>query len=159
MPIDPEAERPYNPVNGHPGWRLGFTLTEVLVAMGILAIGSVAALSLFAAAVATQKRAVDRVKSAYLAEEAIALVEARLVGDADLASLEVLGGKREGYPEYFTYDVTLTPQDDLEVEVLVEVTVIWKTQGRDREAVYRTILLRSLGEADFLGGQVDGAQR
>ena len=131
-----------------------FTLVEVLVAIGVLAIGAVAAMSLFAAAAATHKRAVDRVNSAYLAEHVVALTEVRLKGDADLADLEVQGGKVEEYPGY-EYDVTL---EDLEgdggygLEVLVEVTIRWNTKGRQGEEKYTTILLRTLGDSDYLGG-------
>ncbi len=151
MRIDVTRVLPYNSGNRCPGGPGGFTLTEVLVAMGVLAIGAVAALSLFAAAAATQKKAVDRVASARLAEEVIALVESRLAGDADPADLEVLGGEIESFPGY-EFDVHLTPQDDPPLEVLLEVTVRWKSGGRDRDAVYRTILLQSLGERDILGG-------
>ena len=157
-PIDGPGGAAYNLPDGPAGPRAtsaAFTLTEVLVAMGVLAIGAVAALSLFAAAAATHKRAVDRANSAYLAEHVIALMEVRLRGDADLADLEVQGGKVEEYPDY-EYDVVL---EDLEgdggygLEVLVVVTIRWNTKGRQGAEEYQTILLRSLGESDYLGGR------
>lgn len=146
--IDANADRPYNFV-----MRQGFTLTEVLIAMGILAIGAVAALSLFAAGAATQKRAIDRAKSAFLAEQVIAQVDAQLAGDVDLGTLAVEGASLEDHPGY-TYDVALMDLDaesGWSLEILVEVTVRWKRKGKGREATYQTILLRSLGEKDYLG--------
>lgn len=146
--IDATADRPYNSDR-----RRGFTLTEVLIAMGILAIGAVAALSLFAAGAATQKRAIDQARSAFVAEQVIAGLEERLAGDVDLAELAVEGVTLEGQPGY-TYDVALTDLDEesgWSLEVLVEVTVRWKSKGKGREATYQTILLRSLGERDYLG--------
>jgi prepilin-type N-terminal cleavage/methylation domain-containing protein len=155
LPIDACPDGPYNLGVCLRAPASGFTLTEVLIAMGILAIGAVAALSLFAAGAATQKRAIDRANSAYLAEQVVALLDARLAGDVDLQDLVVEGASLPSCPGY-TYDVSLTDLDDesgWSLEVLVEVTVRWKRKGKGREATYQTILLRSLGEKDYLGGE------
>lgn len=152
--IDGVGGAAYNSSDGIRDPGAGFTLTEVLVAIGVLAIGAVAAMSLFAAAAATHKRAVDRANSAYLAEHVIALTELRLRGDVDPFDLEVTGGTLEEYPGY-TYDVLL---EDIEgdagygLEMLVEVVVRWNSKGRQGEERYQTILLRTLGESDYLGG-------
>ena len=49
----------------------GFTLIEVLMALGILAFGLVTVLGVFTMATTTHKRAIDRVNSALLAESVI----------------------------------------------------------------------------------------
>jgi hypothetical protein len=81
-------------------------------------------------------------------------VESRLVGDVPLQDLEVEGASLEHFLPGYIYDVDLEdlePETGLGLEVLVEVTVRWRSRGQSEEAVFQTILLRSLGEEDILG--------
>ena len=62
----------------------GFSLLEVIVALGILSVGIAAAVSLFTAGTAAHSRAVDRLKSIEISESIFAAVEGALRDGADL---------------------------------------------------------------------------
>ena len=53
----------------------GFTLLEVIVALGIFTVGVSVAISLFTAATAAHRRAVDRVRAIEVSEEVFAALE------------------------------------------------------------------------------------
>jgi len=68
----------------------GFTLLEVMIALGILAIGLTAALGLFTAAAASGRRAEQLVNASMLADSEIAEIEARLTGSFKLKDFSPL---------------------------------------------------------------------
>ncbi len=68
----------------------GFTLLEIIIALGILAVGSTAALALLVAATATGKHAENLVNSALIADTLFTEVEAELNGGFSPKKLERL---------------------------------------------------------------------
>jgi prepilin-type N-terminal cleavage/methylation domain-containing protein len=81
----------------------GFTLVEILIALGVLAFGLVAVLGLMAAATTTHKKAVDRVNAALLADSIMADIDSALTVGFDETKLPVResegeegGGEEEG---------------------------------------------------------------
>jgi prepilin-type N-terminal cleavage/methylation domain-containing protein len=68
----------------------GFTLLEIIIALGILAIGATTALALLVAATSTGRRAEHLVNSALVADSVLAEVEGDLTGSFGPKSLEGL---------------------------------------------------------------------
>lgn len=118
--------------------RAGFTLLEIIVALGVLAIGSTAAFALLVAAASAGRRAEHQVNAALLADTIIDDLAANLALDIDLTDLPlattVLAERQERgdlpddaptapdpetryvrqdavWPEYpdYKYDVAITP--------------------------------------------------
>src|SRR5690606_11244115 len=67
--------------------RAGFTLLEIIVAMGVLAIGATAAFALLVAAASAGRRAEHQVNAALLADTVIDDLKADLTFDLDLTDL------------------------------------------------------------------------
>jgi prepilin-type N-terminal cleavage/methylation domain-containing protein len=116
----------------------GFTLLEIIVALGVLAVGATAAFSLLVAAASAGRRAEHEVNAALIADSRIADLKADLSVDLDLSDLptaaQVLEERQaagrlaatppltpdpatryvehdatwDAYPDY-TFDVALTP--------------------------------------------------
>lgn len=118
--------------------RAGFTLLEIIVALGVLAVGASAAFALLVAAAASGRRAEHHVNSALLADTLIDDLKADVTVDLDLTDLPlasdvlaelqaqgelpadaptapnpetryvVRDGVSPSYPDY-KYDVAITP--------------------------------------------------
>jgi prepilin-type N-terminal cleavage/methylation domain-containing protein len=73
-----------------------FTLLEIMIALGILAVGMSAALGLFAAAAASGRRAEQAVQAAHVADTVFAGIEGRLTMLFDHAALENLTEEQAG---------------------------------------------------------------
>ena len=148
----------------------GFTLLEVIVALGVLAIGATAALSLLVAGAAAGRRAERHVDAALLAETLLSDVRGypldraaldELPRDAapDGAGAPPQGGdarvlarglERQDFPGYVA-DVLVTPLPSPAGEVwhlLVEVEVRWSERGQDRGEVFHKVVLRTASPAD-----------
>jgi prepilin-type N-terminal cleavage/methylation domain-containing protein len=149
------------------GRESGFTLVEVLIALAIMAVGVTAVIGVFLMATATHKRAVDETTSALFAETALAEVRGGLTASFDARRLPVAapgpppvlvwkkGGRDPVYPGY-ACDVYVTPIDDPDPDAAdafhVEVHVRFLASGKERESVFRTVMVRrvrwrDLGEA------------
>ncbi|MEM7260703.1 MAG: prepilin-type N-terminal cleavage/methylation domain-containing protein [Planctomycetota bacterium] len=125
----------------------GFSLLEIIIALGILAVGIASAIALFAAATAAHKRAIDRTHAAAIAEQTFADVEsalARGVTPDEIAARPPLEGIQENYPGYQVvigfFEVSGPTADD---ELLVEVRVQWSFRGGDREEIFQQLVVRS----------------
>ena len=70
--------------------RRAFTLLEIMISIGILAIGMSAAMGLFTAAAASGRRAEQAVQAAHIADFVFADVESQLTMSFDLTALEAL---------------------------------------------------------------------
>ena len=143
----------------------GFTLLEILIALGVLAVGITAVLGLLAAAISSGKRAQDQLNSALLAESIIADVEHDLdlsfdhseldsldSGDSDPFRTRVLVAEQESstYPGY-RFRALITPlsgPQDMPDEFLLEVRVGWSERGQWREITYPAVVLRHESSRD-----------
>lgn len=67
-----------------------FTLLEIMVSLGILAIGMSAAMGLFTAAAASGRRAEQAVQASMVADTVFSNIESRLTMSFELSSLEAL---------------------------------------------------------------------
>lgn len=146
----------------------GFSLLEVVVAMFILSIGAASVLALYAAAVSTHRRSLDRTQAALIAERLFAEVQSRYTprktGEDLLAELR---DKKLGLPERlgdYAWDLHLfhpaeasgRPGDDSgsagddswsPQELFVRLFIRWKQSGQARSESYYTIMLpRNAGE-------------
>ncbi|MFP4055732.1 MAG: prepilin-type N-terminal cleavage/methylation domain-containing protein [Candidatus Brocadiia bacterium] len=111
-----------------PAWpqgrgRRGFTLIEILLAIGILAVGITAVLFLFTMGVRSHRRAIDRSRAAMLADTVLNQIKAELRADLpahyhedDEQNLELVDPEtgepvsratHADFPE-FVYDVSFT---------------------------------------------------
>lgn len=98
--------------------RSAFTLIEILLAIGILAIGTSTVLFLFTMGARSHRRAVDRTRAALLADAVFNQIGADLAGElAELPARYQLSTKQDttllnqtlaDFPE-FTFDVTFAP--------------------------------------------------
>ena len=125
----------------------GFSLIEVIVALGILAVGIGTCIALFAAATAAHKRAIDRVHISAIVEQAFADIESALAEGEDPAELEKtppfqdIERNRPGFqvtPVF--YEVPAGDGDEL----LLEIRIIWTARGVDREEIFSQIIAREV---------------
>jgi prepilin-type N-terminal cleavage/methylation domain-containing protein len=127
--------------------RGGFTLIEVMIALGIFSLGIGGVLAIFMAAAATHRRALDETTAAIVAEGAVAEVRSEFVRSGFAEPRDKTGPEpAAGFP-LCSYEVRTTvlerdPATGRAVQTYVEVAVSWQRQGRRREEVYRTILFR-----------------
>ena len=136
--------------------RSGFTLIEILLAIGILAIGITAVLFLFTMGARSHRRAVDRTRSSLLAETVINQIRADLAEslperyeeDADHNIQPITNANHADFPE-FTYSIAfdkLYPGDPRGDFYKVRVTIRWgdpRLEANARTAeTYETILRR-----------------
>jgi prepilin-type N-terminal cleavage/methylation domain-containing protein len=129
--------------------RAGFTLVEVLVALGVLAVGIGGVMALFAGAAGTHRRAVEETAAAIIADTVIA--EQRALFSRRPGS-EPAVQDRVPVPGYELYTVSLLPfvlaRDEasgVAVQVYLEVRVHYMSRGRERTTSYRTVFYRQAG--------------
>ncbi|HUT35385.1 MAG TPA: prepilin-type N-terminal cleavage/methylation domain-containing protein [Planctomycetota bacterium] len=84
----------------------GFTIIEVLLAIGILAVSITAVLFLFAMGMRSHRRALDRTRAAMLAETVVSQVQADF--RPAYPATAIANATHPDFPG-FTYDVTFTP--------------------------------------------------
>lgn len=123
----------------------GFTLIEILVALGVMILGMTSAFALFAAATAMHKHAVVQSTAAILADNIFSRVESELTAGADISRIAKTNAdaRDEGYGGY-TYDLELVPIDTQENEIYVRLTIKWRKEGKKRHQQFSTILLRHI---------------
>ena len=133
-----------------------FTLIEILLAIGILAIGITSVMFLFTMGARSHRRAVDRTRAALLADAVINQIKAdlalampeRYAVDAEKNIEPIADATHADYPE-FTYTVEfakLYPTDPHGAFYKVRVIIRWGDPALDRtrrnSEVYETILRR-----------------
>ena len=127
--------------------RSGFTLIELMVALGVLALGIGGVLAMFMGAAATHRRALDETTAAIIAEGTIAEARAEFNRSRFSEPLPKSGLQQApGFPmcSYEVRSVILErdPATGRAVQVYVEVVVGWQRKGKQRQEIYRTILFR-----------------
>ncbi|MHC4662978.1 MAG: type IV pilus modification PilV family protein [Planctomycetota bacterium] len=124
----------------------GFTLIEILVALGVLAIGVTSVFALLATGGATHRKAVSQTAAAFISESVFSELRERFdVTIEDAIDLEVADGegKVSGYPG-FTYRLELRPLDTVGDEYLAICTVKWKKAGAPVTMSFVTVVSRRL---------------
>jgi prepilin-type N-terminal cleavage/methylation domain-containing protein len=129
----------------------GFSLLEVIVAIGIVTVGVTAVLALFAAGVDTHKRSIDQTNAALAAQGLASELEARFtVARIDAWKTKLLRQGRKkvddreylqdipapgkecpeipGFPGYL-YSVRFTPLDPEANAVLARIEILWRKGG------------------------------
>lgn len=140
--------------------RGGFTLIEVVLAMGILVFGMSVLLSLFTFGAAVTRSSALRTASAATVEAVLADLEESLfplepdgtVGEPG----EVVDRPVPGAPGV-VYSATATPNPDDPLEYRVDVELTWDSGGVRRATSFRTLLLREVPFGErmrrrFVGG-------
>lgn len=126
----------------------GFTLIEVMVALGVLTIGIGSAIALFTAATASHRRAIDRDHAVSIAEHVLSNIEGALHHGAEIDALiaspplESVERRWPGYKIEIRYG--LAPSNGRYIdEILVEVGITWRSRGRSKSEIFRQIMVRS----------------
>jgi len=145
----------------------GFSLLEIIVALGIFMVGGVSVMSLFAVGAAHHRRAIDNSNAARAARSIFAELEAKwtLVADAEKrrpkkSARKGRGKNRDGsdgdypvpgegagpwrvpgFPQY-EYEVEYTPIDPEENAVMCTLSIKWKRRGKGRTQFFKRLLLR-----------------
>lgn len=124
----------------------GFTIIEVLVAMGILLFGMTTILALLTFGAALSRTAHLRTAGAALAEAVVLDLEETLFPLVDGEAGEPRPIRERALPglDEIVYSATPTqnPRNPLEYRVDVEMT--WKSAGVKREKRFTTLLLREI---------------
>jgi hypothetical protein len=126
--------------------RAGFTIIEVLVAMGILLFGMTAILGLLTFGAAVSRTALLRTQTASLSEAVIADLEESLFPYKDGEVGEPVAIQRKplpGQPDVL-YSATATQNPESPLEYKVDVEFTWESGGVRRERRFSTILLREI---------------
>lgn len=148
--------------------RRGFTLLEVMIALGIFAVGATAAFAVLIAAASSERRAAHQIQTALIADGVFSEVQGDLAPGLTLQDLVDAAGddgggaqgntvwviKDKRHPIYgaYRYDVALTPvpcADPNEAWAwFVEVEVRWSDRGQGRSAKFSSVLLSQLTHLD-----------
>jgi prepilin-type N-terminal cleavage/methylation domain-containing protein len=126
--------------------RAGFTLLEIMVALGVMAVGISSVFALFAAATALHNRAVDEMNAALMADTVFGNIEARLF-TAMTPVPAFINGSVTSFPKH-RYAVRLVPVDNTDWnianEFFVECQITWNVKGKKRIEKFHTILCRAV---------------
>jgi prepilin-type N-terminal cleavage/methylation domain-containing protein len=123
----------------------GFTLIEMVVALGILLIGMVSVLALFTTAVSLHKEAIDQTESSLLAEEVVSRVQGQLDSGRDPRNVaEGFAGWTDPSRPRYRVSVELADVSNAsqEPEWLATVTVIYRQGTREHKETFRSVLVR-----------------
>jgi prepilin-type N-terminal cleavage/methylation domain-containing protein len=126
----------------------GFTLMEMLVALGILTVGMVSILGLFAFALGIHKEAVDRIHASSAAERIAGELFADLKtqwSEEGLPLSSLLEAEVPDHPGY-TYKVDFIDVDEAGREAIAKITISWGGRGARRSVEYPTVFVK---EWDF----------
>lgn len=124
----------------------GFSLLEVVVALGVLTLGIASAISLYAAATAAHKRALNRMHAAAMAEYAFADLESALARGADPLALQEtppFEALRRDFPGYDLELQFLVPETGGDL-LLAELTIHWMQRGQPHAELFRQFIAREV---------------
>lgn len=123
----------------------GFTILEVLLALGIFLFGMTAILGLLTFGAALSRTAELRTRAAAAVESVTADLEETLFPLVNGVAGEPQPiVKRELEGRGVVYSARATPNPDRPLEYKVEVEISWKSGGVQREKRFTTILLREV---------------
>lgn len=128
--------------------RAGFTLIEVVLAMGVLVIGMTVLLSLLTFGAALSRSAALRTKASTVVESVVLDLEESLFPLEEDGSAGEPPALLEDRPvpgvRGALYTARTRPNPDDPYEYLVDVEVSWETGGVQRSKRFRTLLLREV---------------
>jgi hypothetical protein len=126
--------------------RAGFTILEVLLAMGILLFGMTAILGLLTFGAALSRTAHLRTSSAAAAEAVVADLEETLfpIQDGEPGEPRPIKDRVLEGQEQIVYSAVARPNPAQPIEYRVDVDMTWKSAGVQREKRFTTILLREI---------------
>ena len=123
--------------------REGFTLVEMMVAMGILIMGVTSLIGLLTVAVSTRYRAELRSRAVLIADQVLQDIEENALGrdgpDSELS--QVVVESVDGFPG-MGYTVDFVIDESHPDLVLAQVRVGWRQQGSELEQVFWRLLRR-----------------
>ncbi|MBI1852650.1 MAG: prepilin-type N-terminal cleavage/methylation domain-containing protein [Planctomycetes bacterium] len=123
----------------------GFTLIEMVVALGVLLVGMVSVLALFTTAISLHKEAIDQTESSLIAEQVMTRIRGQVDAGRDpKAVAQAFADWKD--PDHPNYRVTAELADvhnaAAEPEWLLSIHVRFQKGNRERQETYRTILVR-----------------
>ena len=124
----------------------GFSLMEVVVALAIMTMAISSVLALFTSATAAHRRAIHQTQASELAEWALADIESALI--RGVSAEEILENPpvetmQRDWPGY-RVEVMMLPiaGETGSDEILVEVSILWESRGRDSRLDFQQIVVR-----------------
>ena len=145
--------------------RAGFTIVEVVVAMGLFLLGMTCILGLLSFGAALTRTAALRNEGASAVEAVVADLEERmfpLIADGKSLSVgppvDILNCPLPGRPEV-TYSAKATPDPTEKdypggaLEYRVDVTVAWKSAGESKQKKFTTLCVREIPFSERLRRQ------
>jgi prepilin-type N-terminal cleavage/methylation domain-containing protein len=133
------------------GDQRGFTLLELMVAIGILVFGVTTLIGVLSVGVATRRGAEQRARAALLAEQVLHRIATETLATApvpeqpddglELPPLRV--DRVDGYPG-MKYGVEFVVDPVLPELVLARVTVSWLDQGEDQGQEFQRVIQRTV---------------
>ncbi|MFO1051614.1 MAG: type II secretion system protein [Planctomycetota bacterium] len=136
-----------------PSGENGFTLLEVLVALGIMTLSLTALLGALSLAVGTRRGAEMRARAVLLAESVLQQVEQTWLAEhpvpedwQDAKDLVIPPVERSPSPDYpgMQQSVSFVVSPDRPDMVLVKVVVVWRDDGEDDGETFVRILPRAV---------------
>lgn len=140
----------------HRSRRSGFTILEVVLAMGILAVGTTVVLSLLTFGAALSQSALLSTSSAAAIEAVVTDLEETLFPlepDGTVGEPVPIGDRPVPGLPGVRYSATASANPDHPTEYRVDVEVRWSTGGTRRGRRFQTILLRELSFGDRMRRQ------
>ena len=125
----------------------GFTLVEILAALGILLFGMAAVLGLFTFGAALSRTAELRTTSASAVEAVVADLEERLFPlgeDGEAGEPVPIEGRALAGTGGVVYSARATPNPARPLEYRVDVELSWQSGGIRREKRFSTLLIREV---------------
>lgn len=130
----------------HTHGRAGFTILEVIVAMGIFLFGMTAILGLLTFGAALSRTAQLRTSSAAAVQAVTADLEETFfpLVDGEAGEPQKIENRELGGLAGVVYSATPLQNPDRPLEYRVDVELAWKSGGVQRETRFTTILLREV---------------
>jgi len=120
----------------------GFTLIEMVVAMGILLVGMTSILALLAFGLAVHRTSAKKAETALVVEGIVhRLPQLVFPKDPDKPARSLGSRPVPGHPG-LVYSVEVEPNQESPGEYLAQIRLQWKEKGRFRTVEFHSVLIR-----------------